>query len=172
MEQKRMHITIIAAVSKNGVIGRDNRIPWNLADDLIWFQSVTMGHWLILGRKTFESLPDPLHGRRVITLSREPEYTQQGCWTAESLPEALRIAEISGDTKVFIGGGEQIYRAALPIANRMCLTRVEANVDGDAFFPEFDESNWGVVEKKKFRANKYNEYSYTIQILDRIEKGV
>ena len=128
-----MIVSLIVAVSSNGVIGRDGGIPWHLPQDLKLFKETTMGHTLIMGRRTFESIGRPLPGRINIILSRQPDYRAEGCVTCGSLEEALLAC--AGSVQVFICGGEELYREALPLAENIFLTIVHAAIEGDAFFP-------------------------------------
>ena len=129
-----MIVTIIAAMSRNRVIGAAGRIPWHLPEDLRRFRELTTGHPVIMGRKTFEAIGRPLPGRENIVLSRRRGYAPAGCRPAATLAEALRLAEPADE--VFIGGGSDVYRQALPLARRIYLTIVDLEVPGDALFPE------------------------------------
>jgi dihydrofolate reductase len=128
-----MIISIIAAMAENRVIGRGGAIPWDIPDDRRRFRELTMGHPVIMGRKTFESIGRPLSGRRNIILSRRPDYRGEGCCVVHSLEDALSAS--AGADEVFICGGEELYRLALPLATRIYLTVVHGSCDGDAFFP-------------------------------------
>jgi dihydrofolate reductase len=128
-----MIISIIAAMSERGVIGNRGAIPWDIPADRRRFRELTMGHTLIMGRKTFESIGRPLPGRRNIVLSRKPDYKAEGCVICGSLDEALLACADSGE--VFICGGEELYRKALPLADNIFLTIVHSDPEGDAFFP-------------------------------------
>ncbi len=128
-----MIISIIAAMAENRVIGRDGAIPWDIPDDRRRFRELTMGHPIIMGRKTFESIGRPLPGRRNIILTRLPEYRREGCCVVHSLADALAAA--GGADEVFICGGEELYRLALPLADRIYLTVVHRCCAGDAYFP-------------------------------------
>lgn len=135
-------LTLIAAVARNGVIGIDNRLPWHLPADLKHFKALTLGHTVIMGRKTWESLPDkfrPLPGRRNIVITRNPSYRAAGALVASTLPEALRAAE-SGEA--FVIGGAELYAAALPLADRLQLTEIDADFEGDTRFPAIEGSQW------------------------------
>lgn len=136
-------ITIIAAIAKNRVIGNNNRLIWHLPADLRFFKSTTMGHVLIMGRKTFESLGKPLPGRTMIVISRQKDYLTQGVAIAHSLPDALNM--VPENLETFIVGGAQIYELALPIADKMILTRIDADFDGDTIFPDYNEVDWQLV---------------------------
>ena len=167
-----MNIALIAAVSENGVIGRDGGIPWHLPEDLQLFKRLTMGHHLIVGRKTFESIGKPLPGRKMIVLSRQPNYSAEGVITAISLQHALEIARKAGEDEVFIAGGAAVYARALPLADRFYLSRVHANVKGDAFFPEFNLDEWKVTVKTHYPASKSQKHDFTFMILDRKRRVV
>lgn len=141
-----MIISLIAAVSGNRVIGREGRIPWDLPADLQRFKSLTMGHPLIMGRKTFESIGRPLPGRETIILTRQLGYRAAGCTVAHDLPAALSAC---GDAlEVFVCGGEEVYRQALAVADRIYLTVVQREVAGDALFPEIPADRFVVVAEE------------------------
>lgn len=126
-------VSIIVAMSRNGIIGRDNAIPWNIPADMDRFRELTLGHALIMGRKTFESIGRPLPGRRNIVVSRQADYVAEGVVVAGSLPEALLLA--GGEGEIFICGGGEIYEQALPLAGRIYLTLIDCDIDGDTGFP-------------------------------------
>ena len=135
-------LTLIAAVARNGVIGIDNRLPWSLPADLKHFKALTMGHSVIMGRKTWESLPPrfrPLPGRHNIVVTRDAGYRAEGATVAASLPAA--VAQVQGD-EAFVIGGAELYAAALPLANRLQLTEIDSTFDGDTHFPAIDPSHW------------------------------
>lgn len=133
-------LSIIAAVASNRVIGRDNDLPWHLPEDLKQFRCLTMGHHIIMGRKTFESLGRLLPGRTTVVVSRQPGYAVEGAKVAAGLREAL--AACAGDEEVFVIGGAELYREALALADKLYLTEIEAEFDGDAWFPEYDRAAW------------------------------
>ena len=141
-----MTVTIIAALSRNRVIGRANRLPWQISDDLKRFKALTLGHPVIMGRKTYESIGRPLPGRDNIVITRSRKFSAPGCRVVHSLEAAL--AESSGVDEVFVIGGEQIYASALPRADRLQLTEVDADIDGDAYFPDFDRKPWREVKRE------------------------
>ncbi|MCK9380065.1 MAG: dihydrofolate reductase [Sulfuritalea sp.] len=135
-------LTLIAAVARNGVIGIDNRLPWRLAADLKHFKALTLGHAVIMGRKTWESLPAsfrPLPGRHNIVVTRDAAYHAAGATVAASLPAALSAAE---SDEAFVIGGAELYAAALPLADRLQLTEIDAAFEGDTHFPAFDRGQW------------------------------
>ncbi len=162
-----MIISLIAAISENGVIGKDGQIPWRLPADLKLFKTLTMGHHLIVGRRTYESIGKPLPGREMIVLTRQNDYTAPGCQIAHSLDEALEIAEAAGDSEAIIAGGELVYAQTLPIAHRMYLSHVHATLPGDTFFPAYDEQDWQITKEETYPLTEGQEYTFTFQILDR-----
>jgi dihydrofolate reductase len=127
-------ISIIAAMTDNRVIGRDNAIPWHIPADMQRFRAITMGHPLIMGRKTFESIGRPLPGRKTVILTRSPDYRAEGCAVVHGLGEALD--ECRGADEVFICGGGEVFREAMPLASRIYLTVVHIDVEGDTYFPD------------------------------------
>jgi len=162
-----MIVSMIVAVSENGVIGREGQIPWDLPADLKNFKRLTMGHHLIVGRKTWESIGRPLPGRTMIVLSRKAGFKAEGCLTAASLPEAIEIAEMAGDAEAFIAGGSRVYEQAIPLADRIYLSRVHANVRGDTLFPEFNEKDWKVSVEVQYPKVSGQRLAFTFMILDR-----
>ena len=141
-------IVIIAAVARNRVIGRDNQLIWNIPEDMAHFKALTAGHTVIMGRKTWESLPArfrPLPGRRNIVITRQPDYPAPGAEVADSLENALKLASTA--TTAFIIGGEQIYTQAMAVADRLEITEVELEPEGDAWFPEIAAVDWEKTAK-------------------------
>jgi dihydrofolate reductase len=131
-----MTLSIIVAMSKNRVIGRDGKIPWHLSEDLKRFKQITMGHTIIMGRKTFESIGKTLPGRKNIVITRNPRFAPHGVTIAHSLNDAIR--EAGDDSEIFVIGGAEIFKEALPRASKLYLTLIERGFDGDAFFRDFD----------------------------------
>jgi dihydrofolate reductase len=160
-----MRLTLIAAVAENGVIGCDGRLPWRLSSDLKRFKRLTMGHHLIMGRRTFESIGRALPGRTTIVLSRGGQVAARGVLAARSLDEALALC--AGDDEAFIVGGAEVYRQALPRASRLCLTAVHARVDGDTYFPEFDRTQWRLVEEQPVPAAERDDYASTFRVFEK-----
>lgn len=147
-------IVLVAAVAKNRVIGRDNQLIWNIPEDMAHFKALTHGHTVLMGRKTWESLPPrfrPLPGRRNIVVSRQAGYVADGAETAGSL-EAGFALQAPGE-KVFVIGGAEIYEQALPFATQMELTEVDLEPEGDAWFPAFAASQWQIVERREFTSS-------------------
>ena len=158
-------MSIIVAVARNGVIGCENRLPWHLPADLARFKAITMGKPMIMGRRTWESLPGRLPGRRHIVLTRDPGYGAEGIELAGSLEEALSLA--GGVEEVMIIGGGQLYRQALPLARRIYLTQVELEVAGDAHFPELDPAQWREVARESHEADERHPCDYHFITLER-----
>jgi dihydrofolate reductase len=160
-------ISLIVAVSTNNAIGIRGDLPWRLSDDLKRFKAVTMGKPIIMGRKTWDSIGRPLPGRQNIVITRQPEFSAEGCDVVASVAEAVALA---GDVdEVMVIGGSQIYELALPWAERIYLTRVHAQVDGDAFFPEVDESQWRLISEERQVADERNDFDYSFRIYDRTQ---
>ncbi|MBE7423969.1 MAG: dihydrofolate reductase [Zoogloeaceae bacterium] len=142
MAQPRLpRLSLIAAIAANGVIGAGNALPWRLPEDLRRFRALTLGHPVIMGRKTFESIGRPLPGRRNIVITRNREYQAAGCEVMVSLADALDACRDAGD-EIFVIGGAQIYAEALPLAQRLYLTELKAEYPGDARFPQLDRAAW------------------------------
>jgi dihydrofolate reductase len=139
-----MTVTLIAAVAKNGVIGADGGIPWHLPEDFAHFKATTLGHTLVMGRATYESIGRPLPGRATIVLTRDPDWSADGVLTAGSVEEALAMAE--GD--VFVAGGAAVYEAALPHADQQLLSEVDLEPAGDTCYPAFDRDEWQEVSRE------------------------
>jgi dihydrofolate reductase len=161
-----MILTLIAALSENRVIGRDGDLPWRLPADLKRFKRITSGHTVIMGRKTFETLEAPLPDRRSIVVTRRTDFQPEGVEIAHDLDAALALAE--GEEEVFVLGGGEIYALALPRADRMELTIVHDEFDGDTFFPAFDESNWRLVNEERHEPDERHAHSFTFRTYERI----
>lgn len=150
MIMDKVVLALIAATAHGAVIGIDNRMPWNLPEDMKFFRETTRGKPVIMGRKTWESLPEafrPLPGRLNIVLSRNPKFHAEGCTVATSFQDALGIAAASKAEIAFVIGGAELYRQTLPYADLLLLTEIEGEFKGDAFFPEFDKTEWEVTKR-------------------------
>jgi dihydrofolate reductase len=159
-----MTISLIAAVTENGVIGRDNDLPWHLSTDLKRLKQLTMGHFLIMGRKTFESIGKPLPGRTIVVISHKPA-TRDDVLFASSIDEALALA--ANDNEPFIAGGSQVFEQSFPRADRLYLTRIHATIPGDAYFPEFDSTEWQLREREDHEADAKNDYPFSFLLYER-----
>ena len=162
-----MRISLIVAKSENNVIGRNNELPWHLKDDLQNFKKLTMGHHILMGRKTFESIGKVLPGRMSLVISNEPRANSENVFWFNSIFRAIKQAERNGETELFIIGGEKIYKYALSLIDRIYLTEVKATVDGNAFFPQLSLKNWKKVSEVNVEKNASNDYDYSVQVLDR-----
>jgi dihydrofolate reductase len=160
-----MRISLIVAMSQNRVIGRGGRLPWRLAADLRRFKRLTMGHHLIMGRKTHESIGRTLPGRISIVISRQADFAPPGVVAVDSLDEALATA--AGDPEVFVIGGGEVYQQALPMVDRVYLTLICTDIEGDTFFPEFATEDWRLVEDIPHPADDRNEFAYRFLVYDR-----
>ena len=166
-----MKVSLIVAVSENGVIGKDNDLVWDLPNDMRFFKETTMGHHVIMGRKNFESIPHkyrPLPNRTNIVITRQSYYKAEGCIVINSVETALEIAKNNGDTEPFIIGGGQIYKIALEnnLVDRIYLTKIHHTFDGDTFFPELS-SDWEEVNKTENKADEKHKYNYDFITLER-----
>ena len=167
-----MKVSLIAAVADNGVIGKDNDLIWSLPDDMSFFKASTSGRHVIMGRRNYESIPHkfrPLPGRPNIVMSRNSEYDSGGAALVTSLEDALEIARAAGESEAFIIGGGQIYTMALDarVVDTMYITHVHGEPLGDAFFPEFDSTQWTLTVLDDHPADDRHEFSFTICKYDR-----
>jgi len=152
--------SIIAAKSDNNVIGKDNDLVWHMPADLKFFKNTTKGHYVIMGRKTFESMNGPLPNRTHIIITRKSDYEAEGCFVVESIEAAFKIAEEKLLDEVFILGGAEIYRQTIDKADKMYITEIQSTFEGDAFFPEIDKSYWNEVKREAHEADEKNPHPY------------
>ncbi len=155
-------ISIIVAVAENNVIGKDNKLIWHLPADLANFKKITMGHHIIMGRKTYESIGKHLPGRTSVIITKQKDYRADGCVIADSVDDALKIA--GSDTEAFIVGGAEIYRQSIEIADKIYFTKVYENFEGDTFFPEIDMNKWKISSKTDFFPDEKNKFKYSFII--------
>ncbi len=153
-------LSIIVAIAKNGVIGLNNALPWHLPEDLKRFKALTMGHHIIMGRKTYESLGRLLPGRTTVIVTRNKTYKVEGAFISHSLESALVLC--SGDAEPFLIGGAELYKNGLERATKLYITQVNAEFEGDAFFADIDLNNWQLIEKKDHISTSGLEYSELI----------
>jgi dihydrofolate reductase len=158
-------VTLIVAVADNGVIGRDNALPWHLPEDLKRFKRLTMGKPIIMGRKTFESIGKPLPGRQNIVVTRDPEYRREGITVVHDTASALRA--VGQGAEIMVIGGAELFRSLLPRAGRVHLTRVHGNIEGDVTWPPLDEREWQVVEREERAADDRHAYAMTFEVVER-----
>lgn len=167
-------LSMIVARSQNGIIGRDGGLPWKLSDDLKMFKRTTMGHPIIMGRHTWESLPrKPLPGRQNIVITKDWAYAAIGARVYSNLNAAINaaraIATKDGVEEVFIIGGQSLFERALPMTDILYISEVEAEVEGDVTFPDFDESAFEEVATSHFEANERNDYPFTLRVMQRVK---
>ncbi len=159
-------ISIIVAVARNGVIGGGNSLLWHISEDLQRFKRITSGHPVIMGRKTFESLGKPLPNRTNVVVTRQSGYAPQGVTVVGSIEEAVALFPASEE--VFITGGGQIYRQAMPLADKLYLTTVEHDYEGDTHFPEWDRSRWRLLSRERHESGKNFPYPFEYTDWERI----
>jgi len=152
--------SIIAAKSENNVIGKDNDLVWHMPADLRFFKNKTKGHWVIMGRKTFESMNGPLPHRSHIIITRQEDYQAEGCHITDDVEKAFQIASQQHIDEVFILGGAEIYAQTMNLADRMFITEIKSTFEGDTFFPAIDMSYWQEVSRDEHQANKKNPHPY------------
>jgi len=160
-------ISLLVAVDEAGGIGKMGKLPWHLSADLKRFKSLTWGHHMIMGRKTYESIGRALPGRTSIIITHKTDYQAPGCQVASSLAAALKMAEERGEQEAFVIGGGEIFILALPVAQRLHLTRVHATLDCDVFFPALDEGEWVELERSEHPADEKNEFPFTYILMER-----
>ncbi|MDB4144786.1 dihydrofolate reductase [Flavobacteriaceae bacterium] len=159
-------VTLIAAASENNIIGKDNKLIWRLSDDLKHFKELTKGHFVIMGRKTFESMPKALPNRTNVIITRKTDYKAENAIVVNSLEKALKVAE--NDNQPFIIGGGEIYKLSIEIADRIELTRVHKSIEGDTSFPEINLEKWQEVKNEKRLKDEKNEYDFSFLRYDKI----
>jgi dihydrofolate reductase len=165
-----MIISAIAAVSKNGVIGKNNDVPWYLPADIKFFKNTTLNHHVIMGRKTLDSIVNPLPKRTNIILTRDLFFVATNVVVTHTLDEALDFAEQNGEEEVFILGGAEIYKLSMPYLDKLYLTEVDVEVpDGDTFFPEVDWKAWKLISQEPHQPDEKNEFAYNFKIYERRE---
>ena len=160
-----MRIALIAAMAKNRIIGRNNQLPWRIPADLKHFKVLTMGKPIIMGRKTYESIGRPLPGRDNIVLTGDVTYRAEGCEVVHSIAQALQVA--GAVEEAMIVGGSDLYRQTIGDADRLYLTLVKAEVEGDAWFPKIDSRQWREIKREAHRADDSNQYDYAFVVLER-----
>lgn len=163
-----MIVSAIVAAAKNLVIGKDNEIPWHLPADLAYFKKCTLDHHVIMGRNSFQGIGHALSKRTNIVITRDPYFTAEGVLVAHSVEEALGIAFDHGEKEAFIIGGGEIYRSSMDLWDRLYLTEVEMEPEGDVFFPEIEAEEWLEVWREEHAADAKNECAYTFRKLERV----
>ncbi len=162
-----MIISLIVAMDEKRGIGKAGKLPWRLSSDLRRFRELTMGHHMIVGRKTFESIGKPLPGRQMIVVTHNAGFNADGCLVAGSVQAALTLAQERGEPEVFVIGGAEIYTQTLDAADRVYLTQVHAEVGADTFFPELKHDKWTETQSTFQAADERNQYSFSFKLLER-----
>ena len=162
-----MIISQIVAASLNNVIGKDNGLPWHMPTDMAYFKNKTWGHHIVTGRRNYEAEGKALPGRVNIVLTRNPDYQISDGMVVNKLKDAIDIARKSGEKELFIVGGEEIYKLAMPVTDRIYLTRIHAEVEGDTFYPELDMKTWKEVSIDSRKADEKNPYDYDFIVYER-----
>ena len=163
----RMVLSLLVAASENNVIGKNNQLPWHLPSDLKYFKNQTWGMPIIMGRKSFESVGKPLRGRKSIVITRNADWKFEGVETVHSITDAIDKAKEYGAKEIFVIGGGEIFKSALPEANRIYLTRIHHSFEGDAFFPELNKLEWQLVKEQFCAPDEKNEWPHTFEVWER-----
>ena len=162
-----MTISLIVAHSKNRAIGIDNQIPWYLPADLKYFKKTTLGHHILMGRKSYLSIGKPLPGRTNLVLTRNPFFTANGIIVIHTIKEGIEFAKATGEKELFIIGGGEIYRQSLMLADRLYITEVDLEIEGDTFFPELNPKEWKLISEDSHEANEKNKWNFNFKIYDK-----
>ncbi len=166
-----MTISLIAALTRNHIIGKDNRLPWHLPDDMKYFMQTTKGHVVIMGRKNYDSIPEkfrPLPNRTNIVITRQKDLRAPGCAIVHSLEDGIGLARLANEKELFIIGGAEIYRLAMPIANRLYLTEIDAELMGDTRFPSIDTQQWKEVSRVHHMPDERHAHPFDFVVYDRL----
>jgi dihydrofolate reductase len=163
-------ISLLVAMDKNQLIGKDNDLPWRLPADLAYFKRVTMGHPIIMGRKTYDSIGRPLPGRENIIVTRDTSYEAEGCKVIHSIEEIVKMNEQT-DQELFVIGGAEIFKEILPHSDRLYITEINEVFDGDTYFPAFDKAEWKVISKEQGIKDEKNPYDYTFLVYEKIPQN-
>jgi dihydrofolate reductase len=166
-----MTISLIAALTKNRVIGINNGLPWHLPDDMKYFMQTTKAHHVIMGRKNYDSIPEkfrPLPNRANIVVTRQKEFSAPQCAVVRSLEEGIEMARKAGEQEVFVIGGSDMYKLALPLSNRLYLTEIETELTGDTYFPEFNRSHWKETSRQHHSTDDRHAFAFDFVVYDRL----
>lgn len=162
-----MIISQIAAISKNYVIGKNNQLPWHLPADMHYFKETTQGHFVIMGRKNYEAEGKPLPDRTNIIITRKENFSAPGCFVFKTIDEALEYCQDQNQQEIFIIGGGEIYKQTLEITQRIYLTIIDIEIDGDVFYPKLNFDDWQVLKKWDYKKDERNEFDHTYYVLER-----
>jgi dihydrofolate reductase len=165
-----MTISLIAALSKNHVIGKNNDLPWHLPDDMKYFMQTTKGHHCIMGRKNYESIPEkfrPLPNRTNIVVTHQNDFKAEGCIIVHAIDDAIALAKKNNEAEVFVIGGAEIYKLGFPVSNRLYLTEIDAIIEGDTFFPEFKKEDWIETSRNHHTMDDRHKHAFDFVIYER-----
>jgi dihydrofolate reductase len=168
-----MKISLVAAVAKNGVIGKNNDLPWHLPDDMKFFMETTRNHYVILGRKNYESLPKkykPLPNRINIIVTRQKDFEAPGCMVVNTIKQAMAVARDNGEQEAMVIGGSEIYALALPFADRLYITEIDAEVEGDVRFPDYDKDQWEEISRIQHEKDERHKFAFDFVLYERKDK--
>ncbi len=163
-----MIISLIVAMDERGGIGKENHLTWHLPSDLKRFKKLTMDHYIVMGRKTFETIGRPLKGRKMIILTHRKDYFPEGCLVVNSLWPAINIAEVNCESELFIIGGGEIFTLAIDLADKIYMTMVHTNINADVFFPKINQSDWEIIEIEKGSTSDIDDFGSDFKILQRV----
>lgn len=165
-----MIISLIAARTQNGVIGKNNDLPWHLPDDMKYFMQTTSAHYVVMGRKNYDSIPEkfrPLPNRTNIVVTRQVGFTAPQCTIVHSLTDAIQLAEKNHQEELFIIGGAEIYQLAMPFANRLYLTEIQTELEGDTYFPSFDHKDWIEISRKHHPIDDRHRFAFDFVVYEK-----
>lgn len=162
-----MIVSLLVAADENNVIGKDNKLPWHLPNDLKYFKNLTWGMPILMGRKTFESIGKPLPGRKSIVITRNSDWQQHGVDVVHSVEDAVQKAADYGVKEIFVIGGAEIFKTSFQQAKRIYLTRIHHHFDGDVFFPELPKNEWQLVQQRYCDKDEKNAFAHTFQVWER-----
>lgn len=166
-----MTISLIAALSQNRAIGKNNDLPWHLPDDMKYFMRTTKGHYVIMGRKNYQSIPEkfrPLPNRTNIVVTRQLNFNAPGCQVVNSIEQALNMAKSSNEKEVFIIGGAEIYSQGFAMANKLYLTEIQATIEGDTYFPKFDKNQWKETSRTHHSTDDRHAHSFDFVVYEKL----
>lgn len=163
-------ISLLYAMDRNRLIGKNNQLPWHLPQDLAYFKRVTMGHTIVMGRKTFDSIGKPLPGRENIIITRDKHFTSNGCKIIHSIDELLELSRNKMDEEIFVIGGAEIFKEILPYSDRLYVTNIYHEFEGDTYFPSIDENEWKMISKEPGIKDDKNPYDFDFAVYEKIIK--
>jgi dihydrofolate reductase len=161
-------ISLLYAMDKNRLIGKDNELPWHLPQDLAYFKRITMGHTIVMGRKTFDSIGKPLPGRENIIITRDKHFSCDGCRVIHSIDELLDLSHKKIEEEIFVIGGAEIFKEILPFSDRLYVTNIHHEFEGDTYFPKTNDTEWKMISKEPGIKNDKNPYDFDFVVYEKI----